>query len=218
MPEDVGSDAASCAGRIIWSLWHFQTDTESWGMEDDEQPHLLIGYFLQRQQVEELRSRMSDRSGFRDWPRGFRIGQTRLDGATGMEQGFVDPWDDDAPSADPADVLHLPEPTPSGPVSVVWDVWHFKLRDPAAPIEPLSAKGIGLFSSPANAAAAVAHRRRQPGFRDWPQGFRIFRRRLGVAFGLDGFRERYGWVAWRDSLQGQGRSDLVALPNEDRTP
>ena len=68
--------------------------------------------------------------------------------------------------------------------------------------EPHGAKGIGLYSSLANAEAAVAHRRRQPGFRDWPQGFRIFRRRLGVVFGLEGFRERYGWEAWRDSLCG----------------
>jgi hypothetical protein len=77
--------------------------------------------------------------------------------------------------------------------------WRLSLRvhHPSADLSD-----IGLFSSPANAEAAIVHRRRQPGFRDWPHGFRIFRRRLGVAFGVEGFRERYGWEAWRDSLRG----------------
>jgi hypothetical protein len=93
---------AKAVAPTVWSLWHFQTDTLEWGMEDDELPHLLIGCFAARATAAELRARLATR----------------------------------------------------------------------------------------------------PGFRDWPQGFRIFRRRLGVAFGLEGFRERYGWEAWRDSLRG----------------
>ena len=190
------------APPTVWSLWHFQTDTLEWGMEDDELPHLLIGCFAARATAEELRARLATRPGFRAWPQGFRVGHQQPDGDGAWEQGFVGWWDDDAPEADPGDVLHMPEPSPATVPTWLWYVWHFKLRDAAAPIEPLSAKGIGMFSSPTNAEAAIVHRRRQPGFRDWPQGFRIFGRRLGVAFGVEGLRERYGWEAWRDSLRG----------------
>jgi len=191
-----------CHNVLVWSLWHFQTDTDRWGMEDDEQPHLLIGYFVRREQAEEVRVRLLSGPGFGAWPRGFRVGREPLDGATGSEQGFIDPWDDDAPSADPTDFLRLADPTPRAVPTVIWSVRHFKQCNAAAPPEPQNEKGIGVFSSSANAEAAVAHRRRQPGFRDWPQGFRVWRRRLGVAFGLDGFQERYGWDAWARSLQG----------------
>ena len=62
--------------------------------------------------------------------------------------------------------------------------------------------GIGLFSSLGNAMAGAAHRRQQRGFRDWPEGFRCWKRRLGVAFGRDRFQERYVWDAWARSLRG----------------
>jgi hypothetical protein len=200
--RQVASDPDWRLTFTVWSLWHFQSTSDDWTQDDDEQPHLLIGCFASREHAEDVRARMRHAPGLRDWPLGFRVGWGRPDQAGAWEQGFAGWWDDDAPRADPCDIFVPPEPTPGDIVSELWDVWHFKLRDPAAPIEPLSAKVIGLFSSQANAAAAVAHRRRQPGFRDWPQGFRIFRRRLGVAFGLDGFQERYGWEAWRDSLRG----------------
>ena len=200
MPDDAAD--SNDPGPLVWSLWHFQTLLDGWGSEDDERPYLLLGHFAQRGHAEELWTRLRSRPGLSEWPLGFRIGRDPLDGASGWEQGFIDPWDDDAPSADLSDVLILPEPTPLAPPPALWYLWHFKVSGPAAMIEPLSAKGIGLFSCPANAAAAIAHRRRQPGFRDWPEGFRCYRRRIGVVFGLDGFRERYGWEAWRDSLRG----------------
>ena len=149
-----------------------------------------------------MRARLLLRPGFREWPLGFRIGYSTIDDGRGWDQGFFNPWNDDGMTADPADVQRLPEPTPTTMPHEVWDVWHFQFRYPAAPIDPWSGKHIGLFSSPANAAAAIAHRRRQPGFCNWPDGFRCYRRRLGVAFGLDGLHERYGWESWRYSIQG----------------
>lgn len=187
---------------VIWSLWHWQGAADDWMAQDDELPHLLLGHFARRSHAEEARERLRQRPGLREWKLGFWIGHERLDGDGGWDQGFFNPWNDDGMSADLADVMQLPEPTPAGMPATMFHVWHFQFRYPAAPIDPWSAKGIGLFSSPANAAAAIAHRRRQPGFCKWPDGFRCYRRRLGVAFGLDGLHERYGWEAWRDSILG----------------
>ncbi len=186
----------------LWSVWHFQTTTTELGSENRDLPHLLIGFFASEPHAEDVVARLRRASGLRDWPAGFRVWQDSLDGGGAWEQGFIDPWDDGPPVVDPDDVMHLPDPMPALLPVQVWNVRHFKVYADTAPPAPQSAKGIGLFSTLANAEAAVAHRRRQPGFRDWPQGFRIFRRRLGVAFGLDGFQERYGWEAWRDSLRG----------------
>jgi hypothetical protein len=184
----------------VWSLWHFQSMSDDWTQDNDELPHLLIGYFSSRAQAEELQARIRNQPGLCEWPLGFRIGHEHPDQSGAWERGFAGWWDDAASDVDVLDTLRLPEPPRR--TSVLWDVWHFRLHDAAAPPDPLSAKGIGLFTSCANAETAIAHHLRQPGFRDWPQGFRIFRRRLGVAFGLEGFRERYGWEAWRDSLRG----------------
>ena len=210
MPHEEGVEQRGAAGLVVWSLWHWQARTDERGAEDDELPHLLIGYFARREQAEEVRERVRHQPGLRDWPLGFRVSRDRLDDVSGWEQGFAYDWDDSPPSADRCDVLELPEPAAAMMPREVWDLWHFTLHASAAAIEPLSAKGIGLFSSRANADAAIAHRRRQPGFRDWPAGFRCYRRRIGVVFGRDGFRERYGWEAWRDSIIGEigeGRRD-----------
>ena len=200
-----GRDEPIRDAPIIWSLWHWQSTTDDWMAHDDELPHLLLGYFARRSHAEEARERLRHRPGLLEWKLGFWIGYSPLDDGRGWDQGFYNYWgddaNDDAPSADPADVQHLPEPTPTIMPQVVFDVWHFQFRYPAAPIDPWSAKAIGLFSSPANASAAIAHRRRQPGFCKWPDGFRCYQRRLGVAFGLDGLHERYGWEAWRDSIR-----------------
>jgi hypothetical protein len=197
---------------MLWSLWHFQTHSEHWGMEDDETPHLMIGYFSRPELAEEVRLRLCRAPGLCRWPRGFRVGHDPLDGAPGGEHGFCDGWGEDAPRADPADVLHLPDPTPAAAPARLWRVEHFRVGRADAPPDPTSFRGIGLFSSAANAAAAIAHRRRQPGFCDWPDGFRVYRRRLDVAFGLDGFQGGYGWEAWRDSLRGTEGMGGGAMP------
>lgn len=192
--------------QVIWGLWHWQSLGEQWENDDDEVPYLLAGHFARRDRAEAAGDRLRLASGLKLWPHGWRLREHELDGEGGWEQGFAGWWDDGGPRADPNDILVLPDAPPAILPRVVLDLWHFKRRRASDAIEPVSAKGIGLFSSLANAAAAIAHRRRQPGFCDWPEGFRIFRRRLDVAFGLDGFQGRYGWEAWRDSLRGEGRA------------
>jgi len=153
-----------------------------------------------------VRDRLRLAPGLRLWPLDWRLRAHALDGEGGWEQGFVGYWDDDAPGADPNDILVLPDPPPAILPPIVLDLWHFKRRHPSDAIDPVSAKGIGLFSTMANAEAAIVHRRRQPGFCDWPEGFRIFRRRLDAGFAPGWCRGGYGWEAWRDSLRGQGRT------------
>ena len=96
-----------------------------------------------------------------------------------------------------------PHAEPDSPLTV-WSLWHFQSMsdDWAQDNDELPHLLVGYFSSRAQAEERQARIRNQPGLCEWPLGFRIFRRRLGVAFGLEGFRERYGWEAWRDSLRG----------------
>ena len=49
------------------------------------------------------------------------------------------------------------------------------------------AKGIGIYTSRAGAQAAIARVRGQPGFRDWPDGFRILEYWLDEDAFPDGF-------------------------------
>ena len=191
-----------CQYVRVWSLWHFQTTSDARLVVDDDLPHLLIGYFNRRDQAEEVRNRLLRQPGLRDWRLGFRLGCETPDIDGAWETGFFREGEEDDPAVDGPDMPPLPEPTPTAVLHEVWSVWHFQVRDATAPPEPHSAKQIGLFTSLANAIGGAAHRRQQRGFRDWPEGFRFWKRRLGVAFGLDGFQERYGWDAWERSLRG----------------
>ncbi|MCX7376963.1 MAG: hypothetical protein NTY94_09525 [Alphaproteobacteria bacterium] len=186
----------------VWSVWHFLAAEYELGSEDRDNPHLVIGFFATEVEARDVVERLRRAAGFQTLPTGFRVWQEPLDGSGAWEEGFSDTWDDPQPPVADDGGLRLPDPLPARRPAWLWNVRHFKVPSAMAQPEPHGAKGIGLYSSLANAEAAVAHRRRQPGFRDWPQGFRIFRRRLGVVFGLEGFRERYGWEAWRDSLRG----------------
>ena len=193
-------------GPVIWELWHWQSLGEHWENDDDEVPYLLAGYFARRERAEVVRDRLRLAPGLRLWPLGWRLRAYALDGEGGWEQGFVGYWDHDGPGADPNDILVLPDAPPTILPPIVLDLWHFKRRHPADAIEPVSAKRIGLFSTMANARAAIVHRRRQPGFCDWQAGFRVFRRRLDAVFAPGWVPGGYGWEAWRDSLRGEGRA------------
>jgi hypothetical protein len=68
-------------------------------------------------------------------------------------------------------------------VDVVFELWHFKIGsndEPDIHDPQQSAKDIGIYSSEATAAAAIERLRDLPGFRNWPNGFRIMRTRLDV--------------------------------------
>lgn len=195
-------NGATGSAHVVWSVWHFLAAGSELGSEDRDNPHLLIGFFATEAAARDMVERFRRSARFHAFPTGFRIWQEPLDGSGAWEQGFSDSWDDPQPPVADDEGRSLPDPMPARLSAWLWNVRHFKVPSAMAQPEPHGAKGIGLFSSLANAEAVIAHRQRQPGFRDWPHGFRIFRRRLGVAFGVEGLHERYGWEAWRDSMRG----------------
>jgi hypothetical protein len=72
----------------------------------------------------------------------------------------------------------------------IWALWHFKIGagdEPDIEDETQSAKDIGFYTTEAKAKAAILRLRDQPGFRDWPGGFRIFRTPLDRDSWADGF-------------------------------
>ena len=54
-------------------------------------------------------------------------------------------------------------------------LWHFKIgpEDECNDNVP-DIKQIGIYSTLANARAAIARLSKKTGFRDWPNGFRVF--------------------------------------------
>jgi len=74
--------------------------------------------------------------------------------------------------------------------TVVYELWHFKIgRDdkPDTDDEAQGPKDIGIYSTEEKAKAAIERRKDELGFRDWPDGFRIFRTPLDRDSWVDGF-------------------------------
>ena len=66
-------------------------------------------------------------------------------------------------------------------------LWHFTIGADEAFDEDGDMKMIGIYTTKQRAAAAVARLRDKPGFRDWPEGFRIFGNRLDEDSWEEGF-------------------------------
>jgi hypothetical protein len=58
--------------------------------------------------------------------------------------------------------------------TTLYELWHFKIGPEDDFDEDGDNKIIGIYSSEANAKAAIERLKSKPGFRDWPGGFRIF--------------------------------------------
>ena len=85
---------------------------------------------------------------------------------------------------------------PAGHMEYIWALWHFKIGagvEPDIDDEAQSAKDIGFYTTEAKATAAILRLRDQPGFRDWPGGFRIFHTPLD----RDGWTD--GFISWDDT-------------------
>ena len=65
----------------------------------------------------------------------------------------------------------------------VYMLWFEQEQDESNDIELL----IGVYESEADAKTAIDRRRDKPGFRDFPEGFRIYETELGVEGWIDGF-------------------------------
>ena len=69
----------------------------------------------------------------------------------------------------------------------LYELWHFKIGADEEFDEDEDMKLIGVYSSEENAKAAIQRLKPKPGFRDWPDGFRIFTRTLNQDSWTDGF-------------------------------
>jgi homoserine kinase type II len=65
----------------------------------------------------------------------------------------------------------------------VFMLWFVQEQEEAADIELL----LGLYATEAEARAAIERRKNKPGFMDYPDGFQIHERTLGVEGWVDGF-------------------------------
>ena len=71
--------------------------------------------------------------------------------------------------------------------TILYELWHFSILAEQEFDEDADYKSIGIYSSHSLAEAAIARLRDKPGFRDWPDGFRIFKRRLDRDTWVDGY-------------------------------
>ena len=71
--------------------------------------------------------------------------------------------------------------------TILHELFHFPILAGQDFDDDADYKSIGLYSSRALAEAAIARLRQQPGFRDWPDGFRIFTRRPGQDTWVEGY-------------------------------
>jgi soluble cytochrome b562 len=78
----------------------------------------------------------------------------------------------------------------------IYALWHFKIgAEDERDVDDMaqSAKDIGFYTTEEKATAAIQRLRDQPEFRDWPEGFRVFRTPLDLDRWADGF------VSWDDA-------------------
>jgi hypothetical protein len=80
--------------------------------------------------------------------------------------------------------------------TIVYELWHFPIDADVDFDEARDRKSIGIYSSKANAEAAIDRLKTKPGFRDWPDGFRVFEAQLDQDSWVDG----YG--SWDDPPEG----------------
>ncbi len=182
----------------LWPLWHFDIAADAeWGGDGSER---LVGFYSSAAQAEAAILRLRDKPGFRSWPDGFRVFGDTLDEDSWVD-GFAT-WDDPPAAADAT--------SPSMAPAVTWqaNTPHLAVNRAVnrAGVSPRPGMrlyrlihwrgadirdviGIGVYSNPVLAEAAIARLRGQPGFRDWPDAFSILEYGLDEDAFLDGFAD-----------------------------
>lgn len=80
---------------------------------------------------------------------------------------------------------------------VLFELYHFKIRESQEYDEDdINRKVIGIYSDEAGANAAIDRVKDQDGFRDWPEGFRIFERWLDHDNWTEGFYDPSADDTW----------------------
>jgi hypothetical protein len=71
--------------------------------------------------------------------------------------------------------------------TIVYELWHFPIGADVDFDEASERRSIGIYSSEASATAAIERLKTKPGFRDWPDGFRVFEAQLDQDSWVDGY-------------------------------
>lgn len=174
----------------------------------------LIGDYTTEDRALQGMTRVADQPGFRDWPDSFRLFDIEVDrdffregfrtgngediaiaddssGYAGNDEGLEE-WDNyegegDVPRNRPDDIPdNSSDPYWSCPF---WELYHYKISARNTQnYGDMGMKLVGIYSSLAKAKAALSRLRDKPGFRDWPEGWRI----EGVKLDEDRWLEGYG--------------------------
>lgn len=79
---------------VLSELWHFKIGPDDqWDLDDERQGPKEIGIYSTQANAEAAIDRVRGKSGFRDWPHGFRIIERALD-QDHWGEGFINPYDD----------------------------------------------------------------------------------------------------------------------------
>ncbi len=80
--------------------------------------------------------------------------------------------------------------------TTLYELWHFEIGPDDEFDDEKHMTSIGIYSSEANAKAAIEQLKTQLGFRDWPGGFRIFTRTLDETTWKEGYVNPYEDEDW----------------------
>jgi hypothetical protein len=186
--------------RVLLELWHFHAGPGTDIPDIAPAGGKLLGVHRTRGPLRRTIAVTRGWLGFRLWPQGYRIVETRLD-HTHWLGGFrpgPERFEDEAIAGDPSPIAgndsalgkdpdeeaasltgidqwtELTRPGRWRPESrVIWEVNHHKIpADSDNVSEDMGQKRIGLYSTLETAGQAVVVLRDKPGFRNWPRGFR----------------------------------------------
>jgi hypothetical protein len=157
---------------LAYSLNHFRVRAgEKALLYDDRQQPKGIGIYPSREEADAALERVRDQPGFRDWPDGFRIFTVMLDRDHGMVAA-------DAPLTDVVGIARG---------AALFELYHYAIDGDDDWVWEETGTWIGLYTSRDRAEAAIERLRSEGDFARFPDGFRIFEKRVGQEEWLSGF-------------------------------
>lgn len=203
--------ASKGVAMIIQYLWHFR------GMKTGDMPNTEwhhgkhIGIHVDEASALASIRLLRDVEGFRDhpdgfhlfpievdriyWSEGFTAGPKGLDiaiaddgtGIQGSDDGLVEYGNDEDRDEWLEEQVWTSKQVPDAS-DEFWELVHYKISALSSMAhEDMGHKFVGYFTTRARLEAAIRHLTTKPGFREWPDGFRITWEKLGGTAWQTGF-------------------------------
>lgn len=187
---------------ILHPLWHFVHLGFSEVPNTERHGGKQIGIYRSEIGARDAMTMVGNQPGFEDHPDGFRLFSLDLDrsywregfrkGSDGLDEaiagdssgiagndGNVETYADDTARDFEMERRYIDNEALFDPATQVWSVEHFKISHLSSQChEDMGHKLVGLYSTRAKAATAMDALREKPGFKDWPDGFRVERETL----------------------------------------